>query len=317
MNSKPFKSIEEQIELLRSRGVETGSNTAEILMHEGYYSVINGYKEPFVDKERTEQVGEDRYKPGTTFDDIYGVFSFDRQLRELTFHYLLRIEALIRTVCCYTFAERHTECSSYLDRASFATPKEYKELGLSNYADNMNRLQSTFNKAMVHPQNEAVEYYLQEYGEVPIWVLANTLSFGAIEHFFNLMRRDDQNLICKRIVQLTNKPKNWQAHLAPITARRAIDVLVKYRNICAHDERLYCARIDKRNPVDYFGCVSYASRFMTFDEYTALLKGVTALIGKDSGLSKGASHVIISMGFEDFVIRNDQQMTAILESRPE
>ena len=256
MDKKPFKSIEEQVELLQSRGVKIDSTTAGILMREGYYSVVNGYKGPFIDEERTKEAGEDRYRPGTSFDDIYGVFAFDRDLRELTFHHLLRIEALLRTVSCYTFAERHPECSSYLDRGSFATQKEYRELGLSNYARNMTRLQATFNNALENPRNEAVEHYLHEYGEVPIWVLANTLSFGAIEHFFNLMSREDQNLICRRIVQMTDSP----GHLAPISARRAIDVLVKFRNICAHDERLYCARVDKRNPVDYFGCVSYASK---------------------------------------------------------
>ncbi len=90
-------------------------------------------------------------------------------------------------------------------------------------------------------------------------------------------------------------------------------MLVKFRNICAHDERLYCARVDKRNPVDYFGCVSYASKFMPSDEYVALLRGIAALAGKDSGLSKGASHVILAMGFEDFVVRHDQQTESLMK----
>ena len=94
MDKKPFKSIEEQVELLQSRGVKVDSTTAGILMREGYYSVVNGYKGPFIDEERTKEAGEDRYRPGTSFDDIYGVFAFDRDLRELTFHYLLRISGL-------------------------------------------------------------------------------------------------------------------------------------------------------------------------------------------------------------------------------
>ena len=45
---KPFKTIEEQVELLEARGVATDDCTPEVLLREGYYSVVNGYKEPWV-----------------------------------------------------------------------------------------------------------------------------------------------------------------------------------------------------------------------------------------------------------------------------
>ena len=41
---KPFKTVEEQVALLESRGMATDSNTPDILLREGYYSVVNGYK---------------------------------------------------------------------------------------------------------------------------------------------------------------------------------------------------------------------------------------------------------------------------------
>ena len=43
---KPFKTIEEQVELLEARGVATDDDTPEVLLREGYYSVVNGYKAP-------------------------------------------------------------------------------------------------------------------------------------------------------------------------------------------------------------------------------------------------------------------------------
>lgn len=46
---KPFLTIEQQVELLRKRGMRVDGGTAPILMREGYYSVVNGYKEPFID----------------------------------------------------------------------------------------------------------------------------------------------------------------------------------------------------------------------------------------------------------------------------
>lgn len=78
---RPFKTIQEQVALLESRGVQTDEKTPEILIREGYYSVVNGYKGPFIDAEASEASRDDRYLPGTTFADIYALFSFDRELR--------------------------------------------------------------------------------------------------------------------------------------------------------------------------------------------------------------------------------------------
>ena len=80
---KPFKTIEEQVELLEARGVATDDGTPEVLLREGYYSVVNGYKAPFIDKEKSESAKDDRYLPGTSFADIYALFMFDRELRML------------------------------------------------------------------------------------------------------------------------------------------------------------------------------------------------------------------------------------------
>lgn len=54
---KPFLTIDQQIGLLESRGVATDAETASILMREGYYSVVNGYKAPFLDDEKTLEAG--------------------------------------------------------------------------------------------------------------------------------------------------------------------------------------------------------------------------------------------------------------------
>lgn len=47
---KPFKSITEQIAILESRGLECDNNTRLVLEREGYYPVVNGYKDLFLDQ---------------------------------------------------------------------------------------------------------------------------------------------------------------------------------------------------------------------------------------------------------------------------
>ena len=92
---KPFKTIEEQVSILQTRGLATNESTPTILEREGYYSIINGYKDIFIDKEaKSAAAGEDRFIKGTSFDDIYRLFRFDRDLRMLLFANLAIAEAV-------------------------------------------------------------------------------------------------------------------------------------------------------------------------------------------------------------------------------
>ena len=57
---KPFLTIQQQIELLEPSGVKTDDASGSILLREGYYSVVNGYKDPFIDRGqrlRPEMIG--------------------------------------------------------------------------------------------------------------------------------------------------------------------------------------------------------------------------------------------------------------------
>ena len=299
-NDRPFIDIDQQIERLNKRGVETDSNTGHILLAEGYYCVINGYKEPFIDLEATKENEEDTYKPGTTFNDIYALFSFDRELRELTFHYLLKIEALIRTVTTYTFAEAHREKNAYLDRGNFATSEEYRKLGLRKYGTNMARLQDKLVELLDTPRNDAVKHYKDERDRVPLWVLSTTMTFGVIEHFFNFMKRSEQKTVCERIADLTSTPFDEKRALSARKTRRAIDVLVKFRNKCAHDERLYCASVDPRNPVNYFGCVRYASKFMPISDYFEFVGRIFDTVDNYVNRSGQLYHILSKTGFKEF-----------------
>ena len=48
---RPFMAAESQVQQLNRRGLQTDMRTPWILEREGYYSVVNGYKDPFLDKE--------------------------------------------------------------------------------------------------------------------------------------------------------------------------------------------------------------------------------------------------------------------------
>ncbi|EGO9187948.1 Abi family protein, partial [Enterococcus faecalis] len=88
MNKKPFKTLDEQIIILRNRGLVISDDevTKSILLRENYYNVINGYKDIFIDRESEDS---EKFIKNTNFNEIYRLYSLDRDFRNHIFKYLL------------------------------------------------------------------------------------------------------------------------------------------------------------------------------------------------------------------------------------
>ena len=81
MTNKIFKTVDEQIDILRHKGliINDEEKTREILFRENYF-FISGYRHMFVMPGKP-----DKFMPGTTFEELYAVFVFDRKLRNTFF----------------------------------------------------------------------------------------------------------------------------------------------------------------------------------------------------------------------------------------
>ena len=100
---KVFKTIEDQIKILRSRGLRVDSRHKTILLHENYYNIINGYKKPFL----ASCGPNETYLRGTSFKEIIALYEFDRSLRYITLRRLLKMETHIKSVVAYVFSKYH------------------------------------------------------------------------------------------------------------------------------------------------------------------------------------------------------------------
>ena len=97
--NKPFKTYKQQLRILRGRNliISNGSRAIRILKREGYYNIINGYKEIFLDANMTRQHQGDYYKNGTEFEHIAALYDFDRELRSVLLKYILKVEKYLKT----------------------------------------------------------------------------------------------------------------------------------------------------------------------------------------------------------------------------
>ena len=87
---KTFKTIDEQIEILKSRNIiiKDYDKAYRMLSKNNYYYLINGYKDLFIDKTSKKQ----KYIENTKLEEIYAVYEFDKKIKINFLRYLLLIE---------------------------------------------------------------------------------------------------------------------------------------------------------------------------------------------------------------------------------
>ena len=92
---KPFLSLDDQIALLKSRGMQDQEGILrDRLQSVGYYR-LSGYWYPF-------RVNEgDHFKPNTEFRRVWDRYVFDRRLRLLCLDALERIEIALKSLVSY------------------------------------------------------------------------------------------------------------------------------------------------------------------------------------------------------------------------
>lgn len=280
-------------------------------MREGYYSIINGYNEPFLEPVVTKDDLSDRYKGNTSFDDIFALFTFDRSLRALTFRNLIKAEATARTAIAYTFASAHRGQDAYLLQESYCSEQEYLEYNRSNnsYADELSGLTSILKRTRDKSDSDFISHYRNAHGSVPIWVLCNALTFGNIQHFFNLMKPNEKASVCKMIAESTGrKGSKLLGYFDVDEARVSLEVLVKFRNLCAHDERLYCAHVGARKNVGYSKMIWMLERFLTEEEFYGFLRDVTDLVGNYLEVNAAGAHLLDDLGFPEMLSKMQQRI---------
>ncbi len=76
---KQFKTIEEQIQILKSRNlkIEDYNKTYKMLIKNNYYYLINGYKDLFLEKTTKEE----KYLDNTRIEEIYALYIFDKKIK--------------------------------------------------------------------------------------------------------------------------------------------------------------------------------------------------------------------------------------------
>lgn len=208
-NNGRFTSVEEQINKLGEYGIKISNKefAGNVLKCISYYYLIDVYSEIFkIDGERRKFISY------TTFEELYYGYMFDVDLKLFIISFLKPIEQHIKTLIAYYFAKAFSHRSS-----EYLSPGKYFDPTI------VEMLETKINE----------DYYLRNYYAVnenaPMWVIVNRLTFGETSQLFSALKREMQNQICAEFRTFTTA--EFEEMLA---------LLVEFRNICSHDDPLYC-----------------------------------------------------------------------------
>lgn len=120
MIDKNFTTIEQQIDILKKRGLKFGSEetASSLLLRFGYYNIINGYKDPYI----TVINDNEKYKDNVTFEQIYSLYSLGRAIRNEVMNSLLEFEDNLRAILSYVLGSNFSADEKiYLNRHNFSS----------------------------------------------------------------------------------------------------------------------------------------------------------------------------------------------------
>ena len=226
-SSKVFKTLDEQVEILKSKGLEVDDieYAKSVLLRENYF-FISGYRHLFM-----HDAKDNKFYPGTTFEELYSMFTFDRNMRNIFFKNILIVENNIKSLISYELSKKYGfKEKDYLNVENF-TQNPMRVRQVHDILDKMRRQIRVNGK-----QHTATLHYMSNYGYIPLWILVKVLSFGIVSELYTILKEEDQESI-----------SNFYG-IDPATLAIYLSVLSNYRNLCAHEDILYDHRTQRFIP---------------------------------------------------------------------
>lgn len=225
MTGKIFKTLDEQIDILRNKGliISDEAKTREILLRENYF-FISGYRHLFT-KEK------DKFLSGTTFEELYATFLFDRAIRNTFFKNILVVENNIKSITSYQLSRKYG-----FKEKDYLNPENFSQDSLQSRQvyDVLNKVKRQIR--VNGRKHTATFHYIEHYGYIPFWILVKVLSFGIMAEFYDILKYEDQE-------DISNFYK-----INPEVLGIYLSLLSNFRNVCAHEDILYDHRTQRVIP---------------------------------------------------------------------
>ncbi len=218
MTAKVFKTLDEQIEILKDKGLVISDieYAKEVLLRENYFFIM-GYRHVFLKRDSSR-----KFIDGTTFEEVYSLFVFDRMFRNIIFKNILIVENNYKSILSYTLSKSYGyKEKDYLNVSNFDDDKDK----IKQINDLIRKIKRQFR--VNGKQHGATSHYMDNYGYIPLWIGIKVISFGLMSELFSILKYKDKESVANIYKVL---PEEMETYLP---------ILANYRNLCAHEDVVF------------------------------------------------------------------------------
>lgn len=244
--AKPFKSYNELLDLLQSRGmiIEDRCRALRKLTQVGYYR-LSGFWYPcrticFDEAGQAIKKAGSRWRlerhetfvAGTSFNAVFDLYLFDKRLRLLLLDALERIEIYIRSIIAHELGS--ISPLAYLDDA-FISPSGKTQIAKHGRIP-WEEFKAKQKSKIAESREDCILWHKESNREIPFWVAIETWDFGMLNKYYSMLDSKYRNIVCSRI----------EKQISPVFGSwlHALNIL---RNKCAHHSRIW--NITESNPI--------------------------------------------------------------------
>jgi abortive infection bacteriophage resistance protein len=217
--TKKALSIEQQIDLLKSRGliIDDVQKARHSLSQISYYR-LRAYTYPF----QNNNTQDHNFTRVLKFSEIIDLYVFDRKLRLFIFDAIEKIEIALRTKIIYEFSLSYG--SHWYEDENLYRNRNFFEKNLISIRKEINHSNEIF-----------IDHYKKKYSEPeypPSWMSIEVISIGSLSKLYSNLKSGQEK---KRIAKSFGLPthiflESWMHSFASL------------RNFCAHHSRIWNRR---------------------------------------------------------------------------
>lgn len=228
---KPFKTIDEQIELLKSRNliVYNDDFARKALSTVSYYDLINGYQETMMDN--------GKFKPNISFEYLFAFHLFDKDFQNVIFKNSILIENIFKTKIAYVLAQNlGVDINKYLDDKEyipffktlifFKLKKEFFKIYM--WEDRKNNIWLPKRPDDIQ---QPTRHYVEHHNHIPPWIIMRNLSFSNSINLYRLIKAKHKDMISDLLLPIATMTPCQKSNFLVA----AISLIREFRNQIAHN----------------------------------------------------------------------------------
>lgn len=230
---KPFKTYDEMLSLMEKRNIIINDKefAKNALSNLSYYSLINGYKNTFL-----QVKGTDDFIEGTKFEELYTINQLDVSLNNIIFKYILYLERSLKSKVSYIVSQSF---GVYTDKNDISCTDSNDYLYYKNYSSSTGKridiVKKLKNCIIENHHNNIIEHYINTKNHIPPWILTYNIPFGLTIEWYSILKNAEKSYVCSAFISSETLSMDERKEFL----RQALLLAREYRNKIAHGNRTF------------------------------------------------------------------------------